>query len=169
MSALPQRGTFTFPAPYLTQGSRLTNATDCGGQDCVLPVGYSYWRNTNNHVGSNTMLIFLGLTTQRGGPGPSLFAYDKTTAAVTSRGPLFDASSPYRYATAEGWYFSGTRPTTLYMLDGPKLVRYEVEGRTFQTVFDVTARYGSDKYVWQPHSSDDDRVHSVTLRQRTTN
>ena len=167
-SALPARGAFTFPAPYSTQGSRLTNDADCGGADCVLPVGYSYWRNTNNHVGSNTMLIFLGLTTQRGGPGPSLFAYDKTTGAVTSRGPLFDAASPFHHATAEGWYFSGTRPTTLYMLDGPKLVRYDVEARTFQTVFDVTPQYGADRYVWQPHSSDDDRVHSVTLRQLST-
>ena len=169
VAALPARGTFTFPAPYLTQGARLTNEADCGGGDCVLPVGYSYWRNTNNHVGSNTMLIFLGLTTQRGGPGPSLFAYDKTTGAVTNRGPLFDASSPFRHATAEGWYFSGTRPTALYMLDGPRLVRYDVVARTFQTVFDVTAPYGSNSYIWQPHSSDDDRVHSVTLRDRSSN
>ena len=168
VAALPARGTFTFPAPYLTQGARLTNAADCGGGDCVLPVGYSYWRNTNNHVGSNTMLIFLGLTTQRGGAGPSLFEYDKTTGAVTNRGPLFDASSPFRHATAEGWYFSGTRPTALYMLDGPRLVRYDVVARTFQTVFDVTAPYGSNSYIWQPHSSDDDRVHSVTLRDRSS-
>ena len=102
VGALPARGTFTFPAPYLTQGARLTNASDCGGGDCVLPVGYSYWRNTNNHVGSNTMLIFLGLTTQRGGPGPTLFAYDKTTGAVTNRGPMFDASSRFHDATAAG-------------------------------------------------------------------
>ena len=164
VSALPARGTFTFPAPYLTQGSRLTNASDCGGTDCVLPVGYSYWRNTNNHVGRDTMLIFLGLTTQRGGPGPSLFEYDKTTGAVTPRGPLFEPGDRFRDATAEGWYFSGTKPTTLYLLDGSKLVRYDVEAKTFQTVFDVAPTYGSNRYVWQPHSSDDDRVHSVTLR-----
>ena len=59
---MPARGVFTFPAPYLTQGIRLTNASDCvGGGDCVNPVGYSYWRNINNHVGSNTMLIVLGM------------------------------------------------------------------------------------------------------------
>jgi hypothetical protein len=168
VGALPARGTFTFPAPYLTQGARLTNASDCGGGDCVLPVGYSYWRNTNNHVGSNTMLIFLGLTTQRGGPGPTLFAYDKTTGAVTNRGPMFDASSRFHDATAEGWYFSGTKPNALYMLDGSKLLRYDVEAKTFQTVFDVAPTYGADRYVWQPHSSDDDRVHSVTLRDTGT-
>src|SRR5215831_5365513 len=27
---LPARGLFTFPAPYLTQGIRLTNSSDCG-------------------------------------------------------------------------------------------------------------------------------------------
>jgi hypothetical protein len=168
VSALPQRGPFTFPAPYLTEGSRITNATDCGGTDCVLPVGYSYWRNTNNHVGSDTMLIFLGLTTQRGGPGPSLFAYDKTTGAVTNRGPMFPVGNRFRDATAEGWYFSATRPTTLYMLDGSKFLRYDVEAKTFQTVFDVAPTYGSNRYVWQPHSSNDDRVHSVTLRDTAT-
>ena len=47
---LPQRGRFTFPAPYNTTGIRLTNSSDCGGTDCVNPVGYSYWRNMNNHV-----------------------------------------------------------------------------------------------------------------------
>ena len=39
---LPDRGTFTFPSPYFTQGVRVTNASDCGGTDCVRPVGYSY-------------------------------------------------------------------------------------------------------------------------------
>ena len=34
-SLLPARGAFVFPAPYLTQAVRLTNATDCGGSDCV--------------------------------------------------------------------------------------------------------------------------------------
>src|ERR1041384_6326670 len=43
---LPARGAFTFPAPYLTRGIRLTNETDCtNGADCVDYIGYSYWRN----------------------------------------------------------------------------------------------------------------------------
>src|SRR6185503_11258891 len=68
---LPERGRFTFPAPYGTTGVRLTNATDCGGQDCVNYTGYSYWNNINNHSGSDTMLIFIGLFRSRGGQGPS--------------------------------------------------------------------------------------------------
>ena len=63
---LPSRGTFTFPSPYRTTGVRLSNASDCGGADCVLPVGYSYWSNINNHAGSDTMLIFLGLESPEG-------------------------------------------------------------------------------------------------------
>ena len=58
---LPQRGNFTFPAPYGTTGARLTNASDCGGKDCVNYTGSSYWNNINNHSGRDTMLIFIGL------------------------------------------------------------------------------------------------------------
>src|SRR5215510_462819 len=117
-SMLPTRGQFTFPSPYGTQGARLTNSTDCGGADCIWYVGYSYWRNMNNHVGSNAILIFLGTDRNRGGAGPTLFSYDKTTGAVTKVGPLFDPSSPYSWDTGEGWYFSATQPNTLYIDDG---------------------------------------------------
>ncbi len=74
------KGRFTFPTPYNTEGVRLTNAADCAfGQDCLWYVGYSYWRNTNNHVGSPLMLIFLGMDRNRGGVGPTLIAYNKLT------------------------------------------------------------------------------------------
>src|SRR4029450_13792614 len=53
----------------------------------------------------------------------------------------------------------------LYILSGSKLLRYDVLTTARETVFDVAPTYGADKYIWQPHSSDDDRVHSVTLRQ----
>ena len=42
----------------------------------------------NNHVGSNTMYIFLTLDRAGGGGGPTLFSYNKTTHAVTKVGPL---------------------------------------------------------------------------------
>jgi hypothetical protein len=161
---LPARGPFNFPAPYGTRGVRLTNATDCGGGDCVFPVGYSYWRNTNNHVGSDEMLIFLGLNNTRGGGGPTLFGYNKTTEQVTRLGPLFDPSSGRNSHSGEGWYFSATQPTKIYMDDGPRMLRYDVLSRQYETVYDVSARYGADKILWQMHSSDDDRVHSATLR-----
>jgi len=68
------RGKFIFPAPYNTEGVRLTNFSDCGGTDCLWYVGYSYWRNSNNHVGSNQMLIFLSFNKSLGGAGHTLFS-----------------------------------------------------------------------------------------------
>ena len=54
----PRRGTFTFPAPYSTRGVRITDASDCGGADCVNYVGYSYWRNTNAHQNNSSTDLF---------------------------------------------------------------------------------------------------------------
>jgi hypothetical protein len=169
-SLLPARGRFTFPAPYLTTGIRISNATDCGGSDCVNYVGYSYWRNMNNHVGSNTMLVFLGLDRSRGGPGPSLFTYDKTTDQVQNAGPLFAPADPLSWESGEGWYWSATQPNTLYVhqTTGSQLLRYDAATGQVHTVFDVAPQFGSDRYIWQPHSSNDDRVHSATLKQQGT-
>jgi uncharacterized repeat protein (TIGR01451 family) len=161
---LPARGPFVFPAPYNTQAVRLTNASDCGGGDCVDAVGYSYWRNINNHAAGDDMLILLGLNRARGGAGPTLFRYNKLTDQVTNLGPLFDPGSGKSYGSTEGWYFSGTQPTKIYIDDGPRMLRYDVLTKQSTTVFDVAPRYGADKVIWQMHSSDDDRVHSVTLR-----
>ena len=168
---LPSRGLFTFPAPYLTQGVRLTNSTDCGGSDCLNYVGYSYWRRINNHVGSDTMLIFLTLDRNRGGAGPSLFSYNKITNALTNLGPLFSPASSFSWASGEIWYFSATQSTKLYLNDGPKLLRYDVLAKTFETVFDVStqpALFGTNRLIWQMHSSNDDRVHSATLKDAST-
>jgi hypothetical protein len=166
----PARGPFTFPAPYGTKAVRITDASDCGGQDCVWYVGYSYWRNSNAHQNSNDMWIFLGLAANRGGAGPTLFKYNKTTDAITKVGSLFPAGSKFVNYTAEGWYFSANpnRPNTLYLIDGPKLLRYDVVSKTFETVFDITAQFGADRNIWQIHSSNDDLVHSATLRVAST-
>ena len=147
----PQRGTFTFPAPYNTRGVRITDASDCGGADCVNYVGYAYWRNSNAHQNSNEMLIFLGLASNRGGAGPTLFSYNKTTDAITKVGSLFVTGSKFVNYTGEGWYFSAnpSRPNTLYMYDGPKMVRYDVVTKQFETVFDVTGQFGTDRRIWQ--------------------
>jgi len=153
---LPARGKFTFPAPYGTEGIRLSNSTDCGGTDCVSSVGM------NNHRGRDTMLIFLGLR----GVGPTLFSVNKATERVRKLGPLFDPASPYAASSGEGWYFSATRPTSLYVTgaSSPELQRYDVLARTFETVFDASTRFGDGRAIGQPHSSDDDNVHTATLR-----
>src|SRR5262249_40268102 len=128
----------------------------------------SYWRNMNNHVGSDTMLIFVTLDQARGGGGPTLFRYNKVTDEVAVVGPLFAPSNHLSWATGEGWYFSASLPTKLYVNDGPVLYRYDVLAKTFETVFDVSGQFGSDKIIWQVHSSNDDRVHSATLRDTET-
>jgi len=165
---LPSRGPFTFPPPYNTTGIRLTSAEDCGGQDCVRPIGYSYWSNINNHAGRDTMLIVIGLDRRFGGGGPTLFSVDKRTGETRNAGPLFTAASPFSHSSGEGWYFSGTRPHALYMNSGARLLRYDVQARTFETALDVTSHFGANRYIWQAHSSHDDRVHSATLRDRAT-
>ena len=168
-------GKFTFPAPYNTGAIRLTGANDCaGGADCLWYVGYSYWRNINNHVGSRYMYIFLGTDTNRGGAGPTLLRYDKTTDAVSNLGPLFGVNSPYHWSTGEGWYFSGRQPGKLYtfLVGGTQLRRYDVLRRRFDRTpaIDLNAcpRPGicpaEAQYLTQPHSSDDDLVHSASVQ-----
>ena len=168
-------GRFTFPAPYNTAGVRLTSAANCANaQDCVLPVGYSYWRNINNHAGSNTMLIVLGFDRNRGGAGPGLIAYDKLSDTVRNLGPLFSAASPYSYSSTEGWYFSATRPFRLYtFLPGTTVLRrYNVSTRRFELkpAFDLASCPrpaicpSNAAFINQPHSSDDDRIHSATVQ-----
>ena len=165
---IPPRGRFTFPSPYSTQGVRLTNAGDCGGQDCVLSVGYSYWNNINNHAGSDTMLVFLGLERRKGGGGPTLFSFNKRTGDTQNLGPLFSADSPYSWATGEGWYFSATQPTTLYMNDGPRMLRYDVMSHAMSEVYNVETLLGAGRVIWQMHSSNDDHVHSATVKDSAT-
>jgi hypothetical protein len=166
---VPQtRGKFTFPAPYGTDAIRVTAPEDCGGADCVSPVGYSYWRNMNNHVGSNEILIFLGLDRTRGGTGPTLFSYDKSSELVTNRGPLFAQDQQLSWANAAGWYFSATRPTTIYINDGSKMLRYDALSHASEVVFDVAQKFGSDAEVWQMSSSYYDDVHAATLRLKGT-
>ena len=160
---LPTRGQFTFPSPYDTTAFRLTTGSDCQGADCVYPVGYSYWNNINNHAGSDTMLVFLGLDRRKGGSGPTLFSVNKRSGETRNLGAIFPDDSSLAWATGEGWYFSRTRPTTLYVNEGPRMLRYDVQRKSFETVLDVSAKYGN-RYIWQMHSSNDDRVHSATLR-----
>jgi hypothetical protein len=168
------RGAFTFPAPYNTKGIRLTDASDCGGQDCLWYVGYAYWRNINNHTGSDWMLIALSLDRNNGGAGPSLLAYNKITDAVYNTGPLFSASDPFSYSTGEGWYFSAQQPTKLYvyLVGSANLWRYDVVSRTPETTPALDLRQCkrpsvcplAAAFIFQPHSSDDDRVHSATVQ-----
>lgn len=165
---VPQRGAFTFPAPYNTRGVRLTNGTDCGGKDCVNAIGYSYWRNINNHIGQDSMLIMVGLDKARGGAGLTLLQYNKVTEEVKNLGPIFDANSPYGWGSGEGWYFSGVLPTKLLLNNGSSIYRYDVMTKQMETLFDVTSRLGAGRVLHQMSSSNDDRVFAATVRNSST-
>jgi len=60
------------------------------------------------------------------------------------------------WRSGEGWYWSATLPTVLYIDDGPLMLRFDVASRQFQTVFDVrppdlailAAYLGPDPLVW---------------------
>jgi Big-like domain-containing protein len=165
-SFLPDRGSFTFPAPYKTQGVRVTNSSDCGGQDC-LDMTYNYWKNMSNSAGSDTMYVFVGLDKARGGQGPTLFQYTKSSGDLKEVGPLFAASNPMSKKSTEGWYFSYSMPTKIYLQDGSKLKRYDVLTHATETVFDSTTKY-PNTLIAQTNSSNDDDVHSATLETAGT-
>jgi hypothetical protein len=68
---LPDRGQFTFPAPYATTGVRLTNASDCSEwYDCVMALTGGAWPNINNSAGSQHLYVVIGLDRTNGGAGP---------------------------------------------------------------------------------------------------
>jgi len=160
------RGNFTFPAPYNTQAIRVTQSSDCGGQDCV-DMPYSYWRNMSNSTGSNTLYILVGLDRNRGGAGPTLFSYDKTSGTLTDVGPLFGSNSSFSWASTEGMYFSYGMATKIYILSGTQLLRYDVLAHTFETVVDVSSQY-PNTVLHQANSSNDDDVHSATLEDSSS-
>ena len=163
---LPSRGSFTFPAPYDTQGVRITNSSDCGGQDC-LDMTYNYWNNMSNSTGSDVMYILIGLDKQRGGEGPTLFKFVKSTATLSKVGPLFAATDPLSKQSTEGWYFSHSMTTKIYLHEKSKLERYDVLRHTMSTVFDSTTKYPGT-IITQTNSSNDDDVHSATLENAST-
>ena len=132
-----------------------------------LPVGYSYWSNINNHAGSDTMLIFLGLDRRKGGGGPTLFSYNKRTGETRTwarclRPTALSAGAPAKAGTSARRSRMRSTSTT-----ARACCAYDVQSRTLETVFDAQrTQLGADKYIWQMHSSNDDRVHSATLRSR---
>jgi hypothetical protein len=87
---------------------------------------------------------------------------------VINSGPVFPASSPYSAASGEGFYFSARMPTKLYVGTGSVIERFDVVSKEIQTVVDVSAHLGGGHMLWQRHSSDDDNVHSATVRNSSS-
>lgn len=160
------RGSFTFPAPYNTQGVRVTLPSDCGNQDC-LDMTYNYWKNMSNSAGSDTMYVFIGLNKARGGQGPTLFQYTKSTGELSEVGAMFAPTDPMSKLSTEGWYFSYGMPTKIYLQQGSKLERYDIDTKAIETVFDSTTKYPGT-VIKQTNSSNDDDMHSATLQNAST-
>jgi len=165
---LPDRGPFEFPAPYGTLGIRLTHPSDMAGQDALWDVGYSYWRRINAHAGLSHLLVLLGIERNRGGAGPSLYKVDKASGQVEPLGPVFPASHPLSWQTAENWYWHATDPYLLFAMDDEHLYRVDVLDRAVTTVVaavDITPYRALSKRLRQWHSSADGRVHSATVKE----
>jgi hypothetical protein len=161
---LPDRGRFTFPSPYNTVGVRLTNGQDCGGADCVSALAGNGWQVMNNSTGSNFLYILVALDRSSGGAGASIVRFNKTTGETVNLGPLFDASDRRSWNNQEGWYFSATPGTTIYLPIGTTFQRYDILTHATEVVFDITAEFGADMEIWHAHSNHDGRVHSFALR-----
>lgn len=158
-------GEFDFPAPWNTRGVRLFDAETFGAN--ALPVEYSYWRVSNNHVGSDIMKIMVRLPEANG--GPSIIEYNKVTGAVGAPQPIFDTGVLYRIPTAfQGVYFSATDPNKLYWAYEGAFMSIDVSSLPLQladvnTVFDAS-RTGAGNKVWQANSDHNDQYHSMTYR-----
>ena len=158
---LPERGPFDFGAPYGTTGIRLTNVDD----GPVLPTGYAYWAAINAHTGQPALRAFVGTDRARGGQGPSLYTVDTSTLAVTPLGPLFPPDHALSWATGEGWYWSATDASILYVSDDEHLYRLNVDTHALTTVVDLTPFRWMGRYALrQWHTSHDGRVHSATVK-----
>lgn len=161
---LPPAGQgFQFPAPYNTEAVRLTDETDCAGTDCVRPVGYSYWRNINFHLCSQTLFLFLSLDDV-----PTLFRYHKGNGVLEKLNPLFEGTGLPLYHTGEGMYFSGRQENLVYVVRESRLYRVNVVTKRVTVVFDSNNWFPSGTLIWQTHSSDNDTVHSATLKNAST-
>jgi hypothetical protein len=160
-------GTFTFPAPWNTEGIRLTNSASNYATDSVFPVDYSYWRVSNNHVGSDVMKIMVRLAEADG--GPSIIEYNKVTKTVSAPTPIFDTGVLYRNPTAfPNAYFSAVDPNKMYWAYEGSLKSIDVSSLPLQSG-DVTEVFDADRIqsgykVWQSHTDNNDRFHVMTYR-----
>lgn len=171
------RGTFLFGEPYNTRAYRLTQPSDCGGQDCVEYVGYAYWLRMNNHVNDAFMYIAMGLNAGRGGTGSVLFQLNKITRAVTRVRNMFPVGDARQTNSGllETGFFSFTLPYTFYYtIHDATIKAYDIVTQTTTTVFNignkpytntnnVAGTFPVGTRVHQAHVSVDDNVFSFTV------
>ncbi len=169
------RGRFSFPAPYSTEGYRITIPSDCAGVDCIQQEGYSFWRNINAHAGQPMLRLFVGLQDHG---YVTMFTVDKATGTVTNNGSIFGtptASNPLSYSRGGGWFWSGTDPDILYAYATSQLVARNVVTGAQTVVLDLASTgalaahgQGTGVRVWAAMGSDDGNSWAMTVRSTST-
>jgi hypothetical protein len=113
----------------------------------VNPIGMSYWRNINNHIGKDYLYVVLSLDDEL-----VLFTISKSNLAVIGRKSL------YIHHTGEGCYFSAIDGNILFVPINNTLNRINV------ATGDRQVAWQSNHNLWQCHSSYDDKTHSASLK-----
>lgn len=105
----------------------------------------------NAYIDRETAFVFCGTV-----GGPRMFSVDLQSGGVTYEGPL-----PFSGET-EGWYW--TPDGRIGMPFGSQLLSVDPFDLTdVRVLLDINDMPGHD--LWQPHSSDDGRTHSATVRE----
>jgi hypothetical protein len=141
------------PTDPIHVSMRVIPVTDASSGE-FLNRGYSYWPAAFV-VGSHAY-VFVGHKDLH----PRFFDVDLINATVVPLGPRTGFTSE-----GEGMYWDDTGH--VYILDGSRLMRTSpLDQHAAEVVFDISEMPGipAGCDLWQPHSSDDGRVHSATVR-----
>lgn len=144
LNFIPNVGPFQFPV-YDTTGIRITKDSHT-----VIPNSYGYWRNINNHINQDSLLIFVNTV-----KGVKIFEVDKNSLQVTN-GATLDIP-------IGEWYWSALHPFKIYYRSGSQLLTVDVKTGHKETIVDIKNQFGANKYVFQAHSSNDDKAHSFSI------
>ena len=133
-----QPGRFTFPSPYNTTGVRLTNGGDCGGKDsCSSRLLVLAEHEQSRRQQHDADLSHAGPA--RGGQGPTLFRYNKTTDQVQVVGPLFAAASA-ELGVGRRLVLERDEAEQALRQPGCRLLPVRRRRAQFETVFDAAPR-----------------------------
>lgn len=121
----------------------------------LRPIGMSYWRNINNHVGRNELLVFLSLNDEI-----VIFTVQKSDLLV-----LGEQRSAIHH-TGEGCYFSALEWDKLYVPRDNRLNQVSV---IYPSDYIPVCELPNGWNGWQWHSSQNERVHSCTIKDANWN
>ena len=167
-------GRFTFPAPYNTEGS----ADQCHGLCRWAGLPLARWlfvlaQHQQSHRRRHDVHRARLRPQPRRRRSEPHRVRQSCRPGAEPRAPV-SREQPYSYSTTEGWYFSATAPSRLYVFlpGGTTLRHYDVITRQFDATpaLDLAACPrpsvcpGDAAFIFQPHSSDEDRVHSATVQ-----